>query len=135
MRSLRAFVSDHRRLAILLVALALCMKAMVPSGFMVGAGARSFAITICDGRGLEQSRQISLPQAGPAHEKAGEQGKAADACPYAALTMATLAGAQAPLLVLALAFILARAVWPAARPQPAPRSFLRPPLRAPPPAG
>ena len=101
MRPLRAFIRDHHWLAIGLVALALCMKIMVPSGFMIGGGAKSLSITICDGRGPELAKRINVPQSGPAHEAPGEQGKAADACPYAALGMSALSGTPALLLVVA----------------------------------
>jgi hypothetical protein len=132
MLPLRAFIRDHRRLAIVLVALALCMKIMVPAGFMIGTAGKSLSIAICNGRGADLTTQINLPQTGQSHEKAAEQGKAADACPFAALTMAALSGGPTALLVVALAFILARGVWPAAVAQPAQPLFLRPPLRAPP---
>lgn len=135
MRPVRAFVRDHRWLAIWLVTLALCMKIMVPNGFMVGAGSRSLSITICDGGGPEQTRQISLPQPGHAHEIPGDSGKAPDVCPYAALGMAALSATPALLLLVALAFILILGIAPIAAPDPAPRPFLRPPLRAPPALG
>ncbi len=135
MLPMRAFIRDRRRLAIWLVVLALCMKIMVPSGFMVGASAKSLSIIICDGRGMEQTKQISVPQPGHAQDAPGEQGKASDACPYAALGMAGLAGAPAVLLAVALAFIVARGIFPSAIPRPARRYFLRPPLRAPPVSG
>lgn len=135
MQSLRAFIRDHRRLAMAVFALALCMKMMVPAGFMIGAGAKSFSITICDGRGPALTKQLSLPQTGQSHDNSGEHGKASDTCPYAALTMVALSGAQAALLVVALAFIVARGIWPTAVPQPAPVAFLRPPLRGPPARG
>ncbi len=135
MRLLRAFIRNHRCLAVWLVALALCMKIMVPSGFMVGAAGKSLSITICDGRGLEQTKQIVLLQAGHGRDIPDDHGKAFDPCPYAALGMAALSGTPAMLLAVALAFIVMRAVWPTVAPQPAPRSFLRPPLRAPPARG
>jgi len=132
MRSLRAFIRDHRRLAIVLVALALGMKMMVPAGFMIGGGGKSLSITICDGRGAELTRQISLPQADQSHEKVADQGKAGDSCPFVGLGMAALSGAPTALLVVALAFALARALWATAPPPPTRQWFLRPPLRAPP---
>jgi len=132
MRSLRAFIRDHRRLALGLVALALCMKMMVPVGFMIGGGGKSLSITICDGRGPDLTKQISLPQTDQSHEKGAEQGKAVDACPYAGLSMTALSGAPTALLVVALAFALARAVWPTATPRPPQQWRLKPPLRAPP---
>lgn len=131
MQPLRRFIRDHRWLAIWLVTLALCMKVVMPSGFMLGAAGKSLSITICDGRGLEQARQISLPEPG-AHHQPAEQRGAPDACPYAGLGMAALSGAPALLLGGALAFILIQGVRPSALRQFAPRRFLRPPLRAPP---
>ncbi len=135
MRPLRAFIRDHRGLAIWLVALALCMKIMVPAGFMVGASGKSLSITICDGRAVQQTRQISLPPAGHARDLPGEAGKTPDACPYAALGMAALSGTPVVLLAVALAFVLIRGIWPTAVPHPARPAFLRPPLRAPPALG
>lgn len=132
MLSPRAFIRDHRRLAIVLVALALCMKMMVPTGFMVGAAGKTLSITICDGREPERTQQVILLQTGQSPDKTAEHGKASDPCPYAALTMVALSAASAALLALSLAFILERGMWPVARSQPATRSFLRPPLRAPP---
>lgn len=132
MRFLRTFIRQRRRLAIVLLALTLCMKALMPTGFMIGVGGKSLSITICDGHGPELIKQISLPQAGPSHERASEQGKAPDACPYSALTMTAVSGAEASLLMAALAYILIMGAWPPARNRLARRSFLRPPLRAPP---
>jgi hypothetical protein len=129
MDSLRAFFRDHRRLAALVVAVALAMKALVPGGYMLAPQGKVLTIAICaDASGGQLTRQIVLPTDG----KSGEHAKAENTCPYAALGMAALTGADAPLLALALAFILALGfapVRPAFRASP---SFLRPPLRGPP---
>jgi hypothetical protein len=47
MELLRAFFRDHRRLAALLVALALCVKALVPAGYMPGAHGKVLTVEIC----------------------------------------------------------------------------------------
>lgn len=135
MQALRNLLHQHRPLAALLVALALCMKIIVPPGFMPGASGTSLAVTICDGRGMVQVWQIIVPRASHVGETPADSGKTSDVCPYTALGMAGLGGAPAALLVAALAFILARGVRPPVLAQLARRSFLRPPLRAPPALG
>ena len=47
MRTWSRLLREHRRLAAILVALALCMKALVPAGFMIGASARLITVEIC----------------------------------------------------------------------------------------
>lgn len=135
---MRAFFRDHRNFALCLVLLALCMKALVPGGFMLGSQAKMLTIEICsDASGTHQTKQISVPVDGKSSqsqdgESQDEHGKADSACPYSALSMASLTGADAPLLAAALAFIMALGFLPlAARPR-ARTSFLRPPLRGPP---
>lgn len=129
MAPLRALLHDHRRLAALLLALALCMKLLVPGGMMIGGSDSTvLTVTICaDASGLQQTRQIVVPHSGQ-----DDGAKAAADCPYAGLGMPGLAGADPVLLALALAFILALG-FAAARPAPTLRtSHVRPPLRGPP---
>jgi hypothetical protein len=129
MDTLRAFFSEHRRLAGLLIALALCMKALVPGGYMPAQHGKVLTISICaDATGGKLTRQIVLPHSG----KAGEHAKHEGTCPYAALGMAALAGADAVLLALAIAFVLALGFAPVRPPRPAHAFRLRPPLRGPP---
>jgi hypothetical protein len=133
MRSLRAFFRDHRKLALGLVLLALCMKALVPGGLMLGTQGKLLTIEVCsDASGIHQTKQISVPMdSNASHEQSG-QGKADSACPYSALSMAALGGADMLLLASALAFIIALGFLPMpARPL-ARASHLRPPLRGPP---
>lgn len=128
---LRRFCRDHRRLAALLVALALCLKMLVPAGYMIGGASRTLTISICaDAQGAHLARQIVLPTRGE-DGKGGEHGKAAP-CPYAALGMASLPGADTALLALALAFILALGFASALSVPLRRAEFLRPPLRGPP---
>jgi hypothetical protein len=133
MAAFRAFLRDHRALALLLIAAALAMKALVPAGFMVGTQSRTITVEICaDTLGAQLSKTIAIPFAGKGDGGAGEHGKTDSPCAFGALAMATLGGADAVLLAAGLAFILAVGfaavrIAPAASP-----SRLRPPLRAPP---
>ena len=129
MHALRTFLRDHRRLAGLIVALALAMKALVPAGYMLGEQAKVLTVSICaDASGGATTKQIVVPHSG----KQDEVGKSSTACPYAALGMASLPGADAALLALALTFILALGFAPVPLPRVVRGHHLRPPLRGPP---
>jgi hypothetical protein len=129
--TIRHFCRRHRRLAALLVALALCLKLLVPAGYMVGSESRTLTVSICaDAEGAHLTRQIVLPVKGE-DGKSSEHGKSAP-CPYAALGMASLPGADTVLLALALAFIVALGFAPVPAVPLRRTAFLRPPLRGPP---
>jgi hypothetical protein len=138
MAPLRALLRSHRRLAALLLALALCMKALVPAGYMVGGsmvdgGAKVLTIEICaDTLGAKLTRQIAVPHHAAPGDAQGDHGKSAAACPYAGLAMAGLAGVDTALLALALGFILALGFAPVPPPRLARAAYFRPPLRGPP---
>lgn len=129
MPTLRAFLRDHRRLALGLVVLALLIKALIPSGYMLSDRAgHVLTVTICgDASGQTLTKQIEVPAQGK-----GDHAKAEATCAWGLLAMAALGGADVMLLAAALAFILALG-FAAVRPAlPARRSHLRPPLRGPP---
>lgn len=129
---LRAFLFGRRCLALWLVMAAFAMKALVPAGYMVGAGSNVLTIEICaDSQGERITRQIVVPgyKGQPGQ---GDHAKADGACPFTALTMMADTGADAVLLALALAFILALGFASAAPPVLVRRTYLRPPLRGPP---
>ena len=129
----RSFLRDHRRLAALLLAAALCMKALVPAGFMVEAGSRVISVTICgDGAGVKAGRVVAEAIRDKLPIPSGDQHGADQSCPYAGLAMASLGGADAPLLALALAFAMALAFLPLGRMALRQTGWLRPPLRGPP---
>lgn len=133
MPPLRAFVRDHRRLAGLVIGLALLMKALVPAGYMVGSQGRILAVAICaDASGGPLVKQIALPVDGKSHGSQTDHAKTDGTCPFASLAMGTLGGTDPTLLLAALAFILLlgfAAVAPPLRERPV---YLRPPLRGPP---
>lgn len=132
MFALRLLLRTHYRLAILLVALALLVKAVVPVGYMVGQSSKTFTVKICaDGSGEMQSRAITVPIKPGSHDgqDAARSGKA---CAYSATSMAAMGGADAPLLAVAFLFILALGFAPVKSLQLHQIHHLRPPLRGPP---
>lgn len=134
MLSLRALIRQHRHIAMMIVALALCMKALVPTGFMIGnSGTKFLTVQICSDGINHETVQLAIPMDGKTqNDGQGHSGKADSPCAYSALSMASLGGADAPLLAIALAFILALG-FATLVPAPLGRIFhLRPPLRGPP---
>lgn len=136
MSSLRALLLRHRAIALAILAAALCLKALVPAGYMLDSGSRSIAVRICDdGLGHAATRQIVVPTkaTGSGEHPGDPAGKqASPECPYTALSLASLGAVDVVLLALALAFILALG-FGVARELPGRReAYLRPPLRAPP---
>lgn len=130
MEAIRTFFRRHRALAGLLVVAALCLKAAVPTGFMIGAEARTITVQICrDVSGGAISQQMTIP----VNQDADAHGKPAKGeCPYASLSMASLSGADPVLLALALAFIIALGFAATQIVPPRREYHLRPPLRGPP---
>ncbi len=128
---IRAFFQRHRALAFMVIAAALCMKALLPAGYMIGETSRTITVQIChDGSGISQSKQIAIPMKGAAADTKGKQGNGE--CPFSALSMASLSGADTALLAVALAFILALGFAPIRPILPQRQFHLRPPLRGPP---
>lgn len=133
MRTWSRLLREHRRLAAILVAMALCMKALVPAGFMVGANTKLITIEICaDASGGKLTKQIAIPpDGGTAGEQSGH-GKFDTTCAWTSLAQAAHSWADTELLVLALAFILALGFLRQAA-EPVRRScHIRPPSRGPP---
>lgn len=131
MNLVRAFFLRHRGLAIVLVLATLCMKALVPTGFMIGQNAKVLTVQICDDAfGNHAVKQIAIPMKDGSSESGSKQGTGE--CPFTSLSMASMSGADPALLALALAFILALGFVPT-RTAYLERVFhLRPPLRGPP---
>lgn len=128
MQPIRAFLRDNRRLALGLMALALLIKALIPSGYMLGDKASHvLAVTICgDASGKTMTKQITVPDEG------GDHAKVEAKCVWGLLTMAALGGADVLLLAAALVFILKLGFAPPRPTLPSRGSYLHPPLRGPP---
>jgi hypothetical protein len=129
--TLRTFLGTHRRIAALVVALALAMKALVPAGYMIAPQFMVLTVTICaDAQGKRITHDITVPKETGHGEASGD--KAGNACSWSSLSMASLGSAPPELLAIALAFIVALGFLPAAPPVARIASWLRPPLRGPP---
>jgi hypothetical protein len=98
---------------------------------MVGQHSQALTVEIChDGMGEAAAGQLIIPAKGDTGEPSGKQAKGE--CPFTALSMASLSGADTALLAAALAFILALGLAPVRRTLPRRIHYLRPPLRGPP---
>lgn len=129
----RALIHNRRSLALLLILCALFMKALVPTGYMVGSASKMLTIEVCaDGKTPALSRQIVIPMKQGLPDPTGEHGKMDGQCAFSSLAMSGLAGADPIQLALALAFILVLGLSAAPLPLPSRTSHLRPPLRGPP---
>lgn len=134
MQSLRAFSRMHCHAALALIALAFCIKALVPAGFMVAPStAMVMTVTVChDGVGPQKQMQIEIPAKPGKHSAAAEAADKDGHCAFSGLSHAALGGADAILLGLAIAFILVVGLAPTVLPTPGRLPFLWPPLRGPP---
>ncbi|WP_430446724.1 DUF2946 family protein [Sphingorhabdus contaminans] len=130
---LRTLIRDHRRLALLLIACALLVKALVPQGYMIGPSTKTLTAQLCtDGSGAMISKQIEIPMERGSHDQDQSHGKTDGTCSFSSLAMAGLGTADAALLAVALAYILLLGFAPATLPFTANHNYLRPPLRGPP---
>lgn len=134
MTRLHAPIRDHARLTLVLLALALAIKAVVPTGFMLSAdGDRFLTVTICsDAGGSPKQMQIAIPgkkDAGGDHSDAAAK---ATHCAFSGLGHSALGGADPVLLAAALAFILLIGLAPHTAFHVRDVFSLRPPLRGPP---
>ena len=133
MQPLRAFLDQRRCFAVAIVVLALCIKAVMPAGYMVSSSPdKVLTITICSdvSQGFKQL-QVAIPvkPAGSDHAKAATKG---EHCAFAGLGHVAIGGADGFLLALAFAFILVLGLAPAPRLSISEVAYLRPPLRGPP---
>ena len=128
MADLRTFILHRWTLALWLVAAALFVRAVVPAGYMVDANATTLSFTICsDATGATATHEIVIP----ADDKA-DAAKADTPCAFSGLNQPALGGADAPLLALALAFILLLGLILVAVPPPSFGHYIRPPSQGPP---
>jgi len=90
MTSIRALIRDHRTLAMLLVAVALFVKVLVPSGYMAGTGQKLLSVQICLDGINHKTVQLAVPADGSSHQDS--QGH--PPCAFTALSMGALAGSM-----------------------------------------
>ncbi|WP_179506735.1 MULTISPECIES: DUF2946 family protein [unclassified Sphingomonas] len=134
MCSFRALIRDRCQLMRVLLALALAMKAVVPTGFMVSSGGdRYLTVTICsDASGMADQMRIALPAKPGGDERPLDAADKNPHCAFAGLGHAALGGADPIQLTSAIAFILLTGFASRTALPRRDLAFLRPPLRAPP---
>jgi hypothetical protein len=133
MHALRALIRDHRRLALVVLALAFVVRAATPPGYMVSADAASvLTVSVCsDASGGHKVVQVVIP-AKPGERGHGQQSAKDGPCAFAATAKSTLGGIDPILLALAFAFILVLGLAPVRAPVMRRAPHVRPPLRGPP---
>lgn len=134
MQQLRALFMRHRALALMMIMAALCMKIMVPAGFMAGQDSKILTVQLCaDAYGNQSVKQLVIPMedegSGPGSK---HDSNSAGLCHFASLSFASMSAAAPELLAVALAFILALGFALVRAFLPKGISHLRPPLRGPP---
>lgn len=135
MGTIRAFFHDHRRLTALLVALTLCLKVLVPQGYMIGTsrGQKLLTVQLCLDGIAHKTIQIAVPTDGKQGDgDKGSQGKDGGHCAFSSLGFDTLANTDPVQMALALLFILTLGFAPVAQILGDRQTYLRPPLRGPP---
>ena len=131
MAVLRHYILRHRLLAVWLIAAALLMKVLVPTGYMASTSAGSIVIEICTGYG-PQKMVMAMPGMEHHQDKKRDHGKAGAPCAFSGLSAPSLAAADPLVLALAFAFIMAGVFRLAIAGAVATPAFLRPPSRGPP---
>ncbi|WP_156678576.1 DUF2946 family protein [Sphingomonas profundi] len=137
MTALRRHLLRHRLSAGWLIALALMMKLLVPTGYMTSVSAGTITIELCSGTGPMKMTPVRMTMPGMAHHSGkGDHARPDMPCAFSALAAPSLGGADPLILAGAIAFILLTVFRAAVRPAPpAPALHLRPPLRGPPAIG
>ena len=132
MTAFRHHLRHHPHLAVWLIAAALLMKMLVPTGYMASASAGTIIIELCTGFG---PRTMTVAMPGMAHHDdapKGDHGRGEMPCAFAGLSAPSLATADPILLAIAIAFVIAAAFRVVATGAVTAPPFLRPPLRGPP---
>ncbi|MGI9375238.1 hypothetical protein EB810_11585 [Altererythrobacter sp. FM1] len=134
MNALRALIRQHRHLALALVVVAFCIKAVLPAGFMLSPSSNTvLTVTICtDGTGALRQMKLIIPSKPNGGGSSTDHAKKDGHCGFTSLFHAALGGADGVLQALAFAFILVLGFAPARVLPFAPALYLRPPLRGPP---
>lgn len=136
MQRVRAFVSANRLVLMALFALALCIRAAVPAGYMVTPAAdKLIEVSICHGTtGERTTAQIAIPmKADAGGERTSPEAKDTP-CAFSGLAQLAIGSTPPVIAAMALAALLALGLAPQKSPAPAAPAYLRPPLRGPPPA-
>ncbi len=134
MASIRHLLKVHPRLLALLLLVALAVKVLVPSGYMIAPDTKIFTVQICTGMGMmEKTIEIPVDQGSPDTGKHhGSDDASTKPCSFAGFAQLGLNIIDPVLLTIALAFILLAGLQLQSVPEPRAVLRLRPPLRGPP---
>lgn len=127
----RTLIRKHSQLALLLVALALCAKALIPQGYMVMPSNGTIMVSICSGQG-PQMVALDFDKHDGDHGDHQDGKKADHPCAFSGLGMSAMGGAYIALLAIAIAYVLTLGFLATTVPPRPAVARLRPPLRAPP---
>ena len=93
MNRMRALIRRSRPAAMLLVALALCLRALLPQGYMLAADAPlHLTVQLCNGEPGHDSVRITVPAAGRHDGRPDRRDTLTPACAYSSLHAAALTG-------------------------------------------
>ena len=133
MSTLRILILNHRTLALLLLAMTLCVKALVPAGFMVDRKAMVLTVSICaDGLGTSTTQQMVIPMKPDSASHGSDHGKPDGNCAFTSLGSGALAAVDPMLLAVALLFILSLGFVGVLQRRPLVALRLLPPAQGPP---
>jgi hypothetical protein len=130
---MRAITFQQRSWVIVILALALFIRAVIPAGFMVAPSSLKLTVQVCaDGASGKTSVQIEVPLSKGGQRDKSDHGQKSEPCAFSALSMASMATDHSPLLIAALATIVATIITNGAPHLQHQTHYLRPPLRGPP---
>jgi len=130
MTGLRIFFRRHAALAMLIAAVALAVRALVPAGYMSSASSTGLTVELCSGV-AGKTVTIAIPTT-PSEQEHGKSTQADGSCAFAALGLAASPAADPIQLAIAILFVLAIGLRSDGVSPPSRRTQLRPPLRGPP---
>lgn len=133
MTAMRAITLHKRSWFIIILALAMFVRAVVPAGYMVAPSTLKLSVQIC-AEGLTQPSkvEIEVPLSQGGQGDKSNHGQKSGLCAFSALSMASMVGDHSPLLIMALAIIVATIITFGAPLIQHQTPHLRPPLRGPP---
>ncbi len=129
---LRTLVRQHARLAALLIALAVAVRALVPAGYMIDTRTEYLTVIICSGTDAHSTIAIPIERESAPGKKDQSNSGSDSPCLFSGLGMAALGGADVPLLAAAIAFVLALGFAPVRLPPLRQARHLLPPSHGPP---
>lgn len=133
MRAMRVLTLHQRSWFIMILALAMFVRAVVPAGYMVAPASMTLSVQICaDGVTGPSKIEIEVPLSKGGQSDKSDHGQKSGQCAFSALSMASIATDHSPLLIAALATIVATIVTHGTPHLQHQTRYLRPPLRGPP---